>query len=140
MVRVAVIGAGILGIKLAGYLAYRGHEVRVYDSNPTILNTVNQKISEDARICKEDGIMANANLLGDIYCFSNIEDAVREALFIFECIPEDITLKRELFKRKLDSMLCSMIDYNIYRKSFPIEISQHCNDKAILATNTMRLN
>lgn len=86
MVRTAVIGAGTLGIKVAGklnirmkriflgcrwndwifmlgYLAYRGHEVRIYDSNTAALNNVNQRISEDARICKEDGIMTNCKFL-----------------------------------------------------------------------------
>ncbi|KAI2805750.1 hypothetical protein RDWZM_008922 [Blomia tropicalis] len=118
MVRTTVIGAGTLGIKIAGYLAYRGHEVRIYDSNSAMLNTVNQRISEDARIFKEDGIMANSQFLGDVYCFSKLEDAIRESLFIFECIPEDLTLKKEIFKL----------------------IAQHCNDRAILASNTMRLN
>lgn len=81
MVRTSVIGAGTLGIKIAGkqvdflfyfffknhlfagYLAYRGHEVRIFDSNSAVLNTVNQRISEDARIFKEDGIMANVKFL-----------------------------------------------------------------------------
>lgn len=48
---------------MAGYLAYRGHEVRIYDSNTAALNNVNQRISEDARICKEDGIMTNCKFL-----------------------------------------------------------------------------
>lgn len=45
-----------------GYLAYRGHEVRIFDNKNT-LNTVAQRISEDARICKEDGIMTNTKFL-----------------------------------------------------------------------------
>lgn len=38
---------------------------------------------------------------GDTYCFSKLEDAVRGALFIFECIPDDLTMKQETFKCKL---------------------------------------
>ncbi|KAI7690082.1 hypothetical protein SSS_07486 [Sarcoptes scabiei] len=117
MVRTAVIGAGTLGIKVAGYLAYRGHEVRIYDSSSVVLNNVNQRISEDARICKEDGIMTNFKFLGDIYCFSKLEDAVRGALFIFECILDDLTIKQETFNL----------------------IVKYCSEKAILSTSTMRL-
>lgn len=39
-------------------------------------------------------------LQGDVYCFSKIEDAVRGAEFVFECVVEDLDIKKSLFKRK----------------------------------------
>ncbi len=90
MVRVAVLGAGTLGIKIAGILyslffipfthirtnhqnfwrysfsgslAYGGHEVRVHDQNSAILNKVSLRINEDKRILKEDGLIAHTNFL-----------------------------------------------------------------------------
>ena len=64
-----------------------------------------------------------------------MEDAVREALFIFECVPEDLAMKKETFKRKL--WLCQLLV--CFTAYFNTEITQHCNEKAILATSTMRL-
>jgi 3-hydroxyacyl-CoA dehydrogenase len=72
MVRVAVLGAGTLGIKIAGSLAYGGHEVRVHDQNSAILNKVSLRINEDKRILKEDGLIAHTNFLGDVYIFSKL--------------------------------------------------------------------
>ena len=54
---------------------------------------------------------------GDVYCFSNLEDAVRGASFVFECIPENLSLKKELFK----------------------EIEKYCPKDAIIATSAMKL-
>ena len=52
-----------------------------------------------------------------MYCFSNLEDAVRGASFVFECIPENLSLKKELFK----------------------EIEKYCPKDAIIATSAMKL-
>lgn len=38
-------------------------------------------------------------LQGEVYCFSRLEDAVREAEFIFECVTEDIVIKQNICKR-----------------------------------------
>ncbi|CAG2167366.1 unnamed protein product, partial [Oppiella nova] len=118
MVRVAVIGVGTLGVKIAGSLAYGGHEVRVQDQNTVTLNKVSLIINEDKRILKEDGLITNTNFLGEVYCFTKLEDAVREAEFIFECVTEDIVAKQNIFK----------------------QISMCCSDNAIIATSSMRLS
>ncbi|KAI1302376.1 Lambda-crystallin -like protein [Halotydeus destructor] len=117
MVRVAVIGCGVLGIKIAGALAHDGHEVRVHDSNVQILNKVYLHLTADRQMLKEDGFLTNANFVGDVYCFGNLEEALRGTQFVFECIPEDLTIKRNLFNQ-LDLL---------------------CSDDVVLATSSMRL-
>lgn len=54
---------------------------------------------------------------GDVYCFSKLEDAVRGASLVFECVPENLALKKEIFK----------------------QIEKHCPKDAIIATSAMKL-
>ena len=100
-------------------MAYGGHEVRVHDQSSNTLNKITLRINEDKRILKEDGLITHTNFLvineifvfdlqlnlyliffqGEVYCFTRLEDAVREAEFIFECVAEDIGVKQNIFKR-----------------------------------------
>lgn len=89
MVRVGVIGCGVLGIKLAGKpvqifslispavwmpfhlwivsiegaLAFEGHEVRIHDNDSALLNKVYLRLNEDRRIMFEDGVLVNAKFV-----------------------------------------------------------------------------
>lgn len=58
-------------------------------------------------------------------------------MFIFECTPEDLTLKKEIFKRKHMHRKDQCMDSSCDSLT---EIAQHANEGAILATNTMRIN
>lgn len=117
MVRVTVIGIGSLGIKITGELAYHGHEVRLYDENTETLNRVHLRLNEDKRALKEDGLLTQSDFVGEVYCLSRLEEAVKDAEFIFEAVAEELSVKQDLFER----------------------ISHCCRRDAILATNTMRL-
>ncbi|XP_074594889.1 hydroxyacyl-coenzyme A dehydrogenase, mitochondrial-like [Brevipalpus obovatus] len=118
MVRVAIIGCGVLGVKIAGSLAHAGHQVRLYDEDNLVLNEVNLRLGEDRRVLREDGFLVGNNFSGDVYCFSSLEDAVRGCQFILESITENLELKQQLFKR----------------------IEAICPEDAIFSTSTMRLS
>lgn len=118
MVKVTVIGGGSLGIKIIGELAYHGHEVRVYDRSPEVLDRVRLRIQEEKRLLAEDGLLMTSNFLGDIYYVSRLEEAVKSADFIFEAVPDDLALKQDLFEW----------------------VSQCCKPDCIIASNSMNLN
>lgn len=96
MVRVAVLGCGVLGSKIVGDLAYHGHEVRAYDSSPEALDKLLLRLAEDTKILRKDGLLNQPNVVGTVLCMSRLEEAVREAEFVFEAIAEDLSLKSEL--------------------------------------------
>ena len=35
---------------------------------------------------------------GEVFCFSSLEDTVRGAQFVFESVPEDLQVKKSIFK------------------------------------------
>ncbi|CAN7984839.1 unnamed protein product [Ixodes hexagonus] len=117
MVRVAVLGCGGLGVNVAGELAYHGHEVRVYDSLPEALDRVQPRLAEDRKVLRECGLLQQPGLVGTVYCMSRLEDAVREAELVLECISEELGAKAELMEA----------------------VTQCCRPTAVLTTSTMRL-
>lgn len=115
MMRVTVVGGGNLGVKIAGELAYHGHEVRLYDRSPETLDRVQLRIKEDKRLLTEDGLLLSPNFLGEVYYISRLEDAVKSSDFVFEAVSEDLPLKQDLFEW----------------------ISHCCKPDAVISTSTM---
>ena len=63
MVRIAVLGCGILGLKVAGTLAYYGHLVKVYDKNLRELDSVCERIHHDEDQYYRDGLIETPKFL-----------------------------------------------------------------------------
>ncbi|XP_050404203.1 3-hydroxybutyryl-CoA dehydrogenase [Patella vulgata] len=118
MVKVAVVGCGLLGTKIAGELAYHGHKVKVTDSKVENLNKVYEKLQEDKKMLKDDGILTHDNFIGQVLCMSRLEETVKDVDFVFECIIDDLEIKKDLFQR----------------------ISHLCRPDTVIATNTLRLD
>ncbi len=64
MVRVAVLGCGLLGVKIAGEFAYHGHRVKCYDNNIQALNSVYQRYQSDKAELLNDQIVDSLNFTG----------------------------------------------------------------------------
>ncbi|OQR71800.1 hypothetical protein BIW11_01433 [Tropilaelaps mercedesae] len=118
MVRVAVLGCGVLGSKIVGDLVYHGHEVRAYDSNSEALDKLLLRLAEDTKILRKDGLLNQPNFVGGVLCMSRLEEAVREADFVFEAIIEDLSSKSELVA----------------------QVSHLCPATAIIGSSSMHLN
>lgn len=117
MVKIAVIGAGLLGIKIAGELAYHGHRVKIHDSSLKNLNSVFQRMEEDKKNLREEGLLLHKNFIGQVLCMSRLEEAVSDADIVIECVLEDLEVKKDLFER----------------------ISHLCKPDAVISSNTLRL-
>jgi enoyl-CoA hydratase/3-hydroxyacyl-CoA dehydrogenase len=98
---VAVIGAGTMGHGIAQVFAMKGIKVNLVDISDDILKKAIDRIrwslskfAEKGRISRED-VEAT---LERIKTYTNIYDAVLDADFILEVVPEDIDLKIKIFK------------------------------------------
>lgn len=82
MLRAAVIGAGLMGRRLALVAARAGADVSLYDANATVLDQARSAVASEApqvRIC------------------ASLADAVRDADFLTEAIVENLQVKQALF-------------------------------------------
>jgi 3-hydroxyacyl-CoA dehydrogenase len=98
--RVAVLGAGTMGNGIALWFAKAGLHVRMQDMKPEFLDR--------ARLIQENTLKAMAageavaegdidRILGRIRPTTDLTEAVRDADFVLEAVPEDLELKRKTF-------------------------------------------
>jgi hypothetical protein len=118
MVRVAVIGCGLLGIKIAGEFAYHGHRVKCYDNNIQSLNSVYARYQKDKEELYADQVIESPNFTGQVLCLSRLEETVNDAQIVIECVVEDFDVKSVLLEK----------------------ISSLCPPDCIITTNTLRLD
>jgi 3-hydroxyacyl-CoA dehydrogenase len=89
-VKVAIAGAGSIGVAWAIVFARAGHDVAVYEPDAARREAARAEIR--ARL-------ATTPAAGAVVIHAELRAAVRGAGHVQECAPEDLALKRELFAR-----------------------------------------
>jgi 3-hydroxybutyryl-CoA dehydrogenase len=106
---IAIIGAGLMGHGIAQVFAHHAHPVRVYDTSADALATLRDKVRGNLTSLGADPSAADL-----IEPSSDLASAVRDASVVIEAGPEDLDLKRQLFR----------------------EVEQAAPKEALLASNT----
>ncbi len=94
MVKVAIIGAGLMGHGLALVFAQGGHDVWVSDPQAEQLATVQVRIRETLA-----SLGLNVDCVGRVRASHTLEDAVAGVDVVIEAAPEKLELKQALFER-----------------------------------------
>lgn len=118
---IAVIGAGAMGAQIAALAAEAGYDVKIRDIEQKFLDKGKQTIIDmyDRRISRgrltED---EKKKYMSKLTFIVDLKDAVKDADFIIEAIPEIMDLKKSVLK----------------------EITALCPDDTVFATNTSSLS
>ena len=91
--KVAVIGAGLMGHGIAQVFAVHHYAVTIFDPNPKVLEAVHSRIRTNLHNLGEDPAA-----LERLSACPVLEQAVASTDFVVEAAPEDLELKRKLFK------------------------------------------
>ena len=116
-----VIGAGAMGAQLAALAAESGFNVKIRDIQEKYLQRGRQIIEDMyAKRIKRGGFTdgQKKEVMGRISFLLDLKEAVGDADYILEAVPEILDLKQKVFK----------------------EISEICPPDAVLATNTSSLS
>ena len=120
--RVAVLGAGLMGHALALVFALGGHEVRLTDNNPATLERAGalmERALATLRECGEvDAAWTDERLRAAVTRVSALADTLRNAELIIEAVYENPEVKRALY----------------------VEVDALAPTDAIIASNTSRLD
>lgn len=96
---VSVIGIGTMGYGLALLCAQAGLNVIICDKSDTILNKGLKNIELSLSELNSKDKLEDKKILGRIKGVKTIEEAVKEADFVIECIDENIELKQAVFEQ-----------------------------------------
>lgn len=103
---VSIIGAGTMGHGIAHTFARSGCKVSLYDSFEASLKAAPEKMRNEMQFMADEGYITAADIeeaLGNITLYSDLQEAVKDADYVIEAIPERMDLKKELFAN-LDKM------------------------------------
>lgn len=104
---IAIIGSGVMGSSIAQSFAVSGYAVTLNDINEELLQKAKRRIFENLSVLvEEEGLdeQEKQRALANIDYKSDLEEAVLDADFIIEAIPEVIDWKWELYQ-KLERMM-----------------------------------
>lgn len=100
--KVAVLGAGTMGHGIAQLAAMAGHAVALQDASAEALARGLDRIAENlakgvslGKVTEE----ARAAALALVRAAASLEDAVADAAFVIEAVPESLPLKQEVFRQ-----------------------------------------
>ncbi len=104
--RVAVVGTGILGSQIATLSACFDYDVTAYDSDKA---SFERSLKDLGSLIESRGVTPVVSVeewekgAGKVRVCTELREAVRDADLIIEAVPEDLELKREVFK-KIDAL------------------------------------
>lgn len=116
--KVAVLGAGVMGTGIAQLFATKGYPVTIiYVYDDAVRAKPIETMKENLKVLCDNGVLEETqipSILANVTCTEDLEGAAKSSDILFECIVEDLATKQEYF-RMLDSI---------------------CEPETILATNT----
>ena len=117
---VAVIGSGIMGHGIAQSFMMSGYTVMLHDLNESILETAKVHIKNNLELFHQADLITDEdieNAMKRLTLTADLRKAAQPANFLVEAIPEDLSLKQDLFCR----------------------IENLCDQNTIIASNTSSL-
>ena len=99
--QITVVGTGTLGVQIALLAAHAGYDVNVYDRQPGAFDQMLKKLQSDLQAKVVVPFIAYdrwEEYRQLIQKLDNLDAAVRTADLVIEAVPEDLTLKQEIFQ------------------------------------------
>ncbi|XP_058053557.1 lambda-crystallin homolog isoform X2 [Anopheles bellator] len=99
--KVAIIGSGLIGRSWAMLFASVGYQVTIYDIVPDIVAKALAETKKELNKLEKDGLIRGtltaAEQFGCIKGTDNLKEAISGALYVQECVPERLDMKKTLY-------------------------------------------
>ena len=101
---IAVVGAGLVGRGWVIVFARAGHPVKIFDMTEEKISEALQTIEKNLADLASHGLVSNPNEIRErITGTTDLADALREVIWVQECVFEKVETKKEIF-RALDEI------------------------------------
>ena len=98
---VTVAGSGVLGSQIAFQTAFHGFHVNVYDINDEAIHSAKQRMENLKKVYGEyfNNQVRADQAFSSLNYFTSIEEAVKDADFVIEAVPERIEIKQSFYEQ-----------------------------------------
>ncbi|HZK02229.1 MAG TPA: 3-hydroxyacyl-CoA dehydrogenase family protein [Anaerovoracaceae bacterium] len=101
--KVAVIGAGTMGQSIAQYFATKGLDTKLYNRTQKNLDNAYRVIKNNLKAMEQLNALEKGSdvnkVLKNLTCLTDFERSVSDADIVFECVSEDVELKKTIFEK-----------------------------------------
>jgi len=102
--KVAIVGSGLIGRCWAVLFAKAGYHVNLYDVEPSQVQSALEGARKQLVELETQGLLTNTMKTADsafqlIHGISDLEEAMRGAIYLQECVPENVDLKKKVFQQ-----------------------------------------
>ncbi|KAH8233466.1 hypothetical protein KR026_008622 [Drosophila bipectinata] len=106
--KIGIVGSGLIGRAWAMLFAAAGYRVQMYDILNTQLTTALQELEKELHRLEEKGSLRGKRRAAEQFALievtTKLEELVKDAVYIQECVPEVLQLKQSLYTQ-LDELL-----------------------------------
>ena len=102
MKKIAIIGAGTMGHSIGLSAAWSGQSVKIFGVDARDLETAQKGFEAKLRLMAANGLISDEQVkeIAERVVFtSSLEEAVKEAEFIIEAVPENMELKHNIYRQ-----------------------------------------
>lgn len=131
--KIGIVGSGLIGRSWAMLFAGVGYQVTIYDIEPKQIEVALVDIEQQLNTLEKEGMLRGTlKAVQQFSCIkgsTNLEEAVKDAVLVQECVPENLELKRKVWKG-IDDVAGPNTIYSSSTSTFmPSLFSDHLKNK-----------